>query len=133
MLSAAAKSGGVWVFGGTRPLIIARRLRRTLGLLTQLDILTSIRIGSIPERDQDDKIYNSSPVFSPDGSLVALHRKTHLFDISVPGGVTFRESETLTGGSELTIVETGTFPSFSLVLLAGMLTRLLTQTSARSA
>lgn len=31
----------------------------------------------------------------------------HLFDIAIPGGVTFTESETLTGGDELTIVETG--------------------------
>lgn len=55
----------------------------------------------------DDKIYNSAPVFAPDGSLVALHRKMHLFDIDIPGGITFKESETLSGGNQLTIVETG--------------------------
>lgn len=63
-------------------------------------------LGSIPELTADGKIYNSSPTFAPDGSLVALHRKTHLFDISVPGGVTFRESETLTGGDDLTTFDT---------------------------
>lgn len=61
-----------------------------------------------------DKIYNSSPVFSPAGHLVALHRKVHLFDISIPGGVTFRESETLTGGDDLTMVDTGSFLRFLL-------------------
>lgn len=65
--------------------------------------------GSIPELSTDDKIYNSSPTFSPDGKLVALHRKVHLFDIDIPGGITFKESETLTGGDRVTIVETGEF------------------------
>jgi predicted amidohydrolase len=57
----------------------------------------------------DDKVYNSSPVFSPEGKLVALHRKVHLFDIdmSASGGIVFKESDTLTGGDRLTIVETG--------------------------
>ncbi|GAA5835935.1 hypothetical protein JCM5353_003093 [Sporobolomyces roseus] len=63
--------------------------------------------GSIPELS-DDKVYNSSPFFSPEGKLVALHRKVHLFDIdmSASGGQTFKESDTLTGGHRLTIVET---------------------------
>ena len=61
--------------------------------------------GSIPER-VGTKIYNSSPIFSPTGDLVALHRKVHLFDISIPGGVTFMESETLTGGDDLTMFDT---------------------------
>lgn len=66
-------------------------------------------VGSIPERGSDDKIYNSSPTFAPDGDLVAVHRKVHLFDIDIPGGITFKESETLTGGSGITIVETGKY------------------------
>ena len=68
--------------------------------------MTKWNLGSIPER-VGDKIYNTSPIFSPAGQLVAIHRKVHLFDISIPGGVTFRESETLTGGDDITIVETG--------------------------
>ncbi|KAK4048343.1 Omega-amidase nit3 [Microbotryomycetes sp. JL201] len=63
--------------------------------------------GSIPELSSDDKIFNSSPTFAPDGSLVALHRKVHLFDIDIPGGITFKESETLTGGDRLTVIDTG--------------------------
>ncbi|GAA6008219.1 hypothetical protein JCM11491_001933 [Sporobolomyces phaffii] len=64
--------------------------------------------GSIPELSPDDRVYNSSPVFSPDGRLVALHRKVHLFDIdmSATGGIVFKESDALTGGDSLTIVET---------------------------
>lgn len=69
-------------------------------------LLTCTSPGSIPERSLDGKIYNSSPTFSPAGKLVALHRKVHLFDINVPGGIRFQESETLTGGNEVTIIET---------------------------
>ena len=58
--------------------------------------------GSIPERDADGRLYNSSLVLNPTGHFVAKHRKAHLFDISVPGQLTFKESDTLTAGSQLT-------------------------------
>lgn len=61
--------------------------------------------GSIPER-LDGKLYNTSTVWSPTGSLVATHRKVHLFDIDVPGKIRFQESETLSPGKELTSFET---------------------------
>lgn len=54
--------------------------------------------GSIPERD-GDKLYNTCTVWSPQGDMVAKFRKVHLFDINVPGGITFKESETLSPGS----------------------------------
>lgn len=62
--------------------------------------------GSISEKD-NDKIYNTCLCISPDGSLVAKHRKVHLFDIDVKGGITFRESDTLTGGDTLSVFDTG--------------------------
>eukprot|EP00871_Galdieria_phlegrea_P000964 jgi/Galph1/1869/GphlegSOOS_G528.1 len=61
--------------------------------------------GSIPERD-GSKIFNCSPVFSPDGALIAKHRKVHLFDVDVPGGIRFFESETLSAGNKITVVNT---------------------------
>ncbi|GKT91008.1 nitrilase family protein [Colletotrichum tofieldiae] len=52
--------------------------------------------GSIPELDgETGKFYNTSLVFSPRGELLATHRKVHLFDIDIPGKITFRESEVL--------------------------------------
>ena len=60
--------------------------------------------GSIPESD-DGKVYNTCLVYDPTGKVVAKHRKVHLFDIDVPGGITFKESDTLTAGNSLT-----TFP-----------------------
>jgi omega-amidase len=77
MLSEAAKSNGVWLVGG-----------------------------SVPERD-DGKLYNTSLVFNGEGALVGKHRKVHLFDISIPGGITFKESDTLSPGSAYTVVDLG--------------------------
>ena len=45
--------------------------------------------GSIPERESD-KLYNTLTVWSPDGELLQTHRKMHLFDIDIPGKITFR-------------------------------------------
>ncbi|KAJ8526530.1 hypothetical protein K7X08_029007 [Anisodus acutangulus] len=62
--------------------------------------------GSIPECS-GDKLYNSCGVFGTDGKLLAKHRKIHLFDIDIPGKMTFKESRTLTAGARPTIVDTG--------------------------
>lgn len=51
-----------------------------------------ILAGSIPERDEDGKLYNTSTVYSPTGELIATHRKVHLFDIDIPGQITFKVS-----------------------------------------
>ncbi|XP_046851937.1 omega-amidase NIT2-like [Xenia sp. Carnegie-2017] len=61
--------------------------------------------GSIPEKD-GDKYFNTCTVFSPSGEMVAKHRKVHLFDIDIPGKITFRESEVLHCGNSLTTFET---------------------------
>ena len=37
--------------------------------------------------------------------MLGRHRKVHLFDIDVPGKIAFRESDTLTGGSSITVVD----------------------------
>ncbi|XP_074070425.1 omega-amidase NIT2 [Macrotis lagotis] len=61
--------------------------------------------GSIPEED-NGKFYNTCTVFGPDGTLLAKHRKLHLFDIDVPGKIRFQESETLNAGDSLSMFET---------------------------
>ncbi len=62
--------------------------------------------GSIPELSDDGKIYNTSFVFDPDGIELCYHRKAHLFDIDVVGGQHFKESETLSSGSTVTVFDT---------------------------
>jgi predicted amidohydrolase len=61
--------------------------------------------GSIPERDQDH-IYNTSFIYNPAGEVIGRHRKLHLFDIDLPGQIQFKESDTLTPGDQVTVVDT---------------------------
>lgn len=61
--------------------------------------------GSISELDQD-KVYNTSYSFNRKGELIGKHRKVHLFDIDVDGGIRFMESDTLTAGEDTTVIET---------------------------
>jgi len=60
--------------------------------------------GSIPERGSDGRIYNTATLIDPQGMLLAKHRKVHLFDVDVPGGICFRESDSLTAGGSLTVL-----------------------------
>ena len=62
--------------------------------------------GSVPERDAEGKIYNTSYIFDRNGDLIAKHRKVHLFDIDVPGGQYFRESDVLSPGDHTTVFDT---------------------------
>jgi omega-amidase len=62
--------------------------------------------GSIPELSPaSKKYYNTNLTFNPAGELIATHRKVHLFDIDIPGKITFRESDILSAGNKLTIVD----------------------------
>ena len=62
--------------------------------------------GSIPEKVETGEVYNTSYVFDRNGKQIGKHRKVHLFDIDIEGGQTFIESETLTPGNDLTLVDT---------------------------
>lgn len=65
--------------------------------------------GSVPERvraDSGDKLYNTCLVINPSGHIVGKHRKVHLFDIDVPGRITFKESDSLSAGGSVTVVDT---------------------------
>lgn len=71
--------------------------------------------GSIPEiNPSTKKIYNTCLVFGPDGALLSIHRKTHLFDVNIPGKVSMRESDVLSPGNKVTIVE---FPEYGKVAI----------------
>lgn len=67
--------------------------------------------GTVPERDESGRIYNTSYVFDPAGRQIAKHRKVHLFDIAVRGGQHFRESDTLTPGDSITVFDTPVGPA----------------------
>ena len=64
-------------------------------------------IGSVNEEsDEPNRCYNTSVLIGPDGDLLGSYRKLHLFDVDVPGGVTFRESDTTVAGDGPVVVHT---------------------------
>lgn len=63
--------------------------------------------GSMPELDEKGRIYNTCFVFDENGEELACHRKAHLFDIDVPGGQYFKESDTFTPGNAITVADVG--------------------------
>ncbi|WP_231596519.1 carbon-nitrogen hydrolase family protein [Synechococcus sp. CBW1108] len=76
--------GSLLLEGPSASLAMVAQLARRHGV--------SVIAGSIPERGAD-------------GRLLAKHRKLHLFDVDVPGGIRFRESDSLTGGDRLTVLD----------------------------
>ena len=62
--------------------------------------------GSMPEKDEAGHVYNTAYAFDREGKQIGKHRKMHLFDIAVKGGQTFRESDTLTAGNQVTTFDT---------------------------
>ncbi len=61
--------------------------------------------GSIIEQSSSGRLYNSAFVFDEHGKLIGRHRKTHLFDVDMPGRITFRESDTLSPGNNITLIK----------------------------
>ena len=61
--------------------------------------------GSMPELD-NGRIYNTCFIFAPDGQQAGRYRKVHLFDIDIPGKQYFKESDTLSAGENITVIET---------------------------
>ncbi|KAK5069284.1 Omega-amidase nit3 [Lithohypha guttulata] len=71
---------------------------------------------SIPELEPDTKkYYNTAFVFDLEGKLLATHRKIHLFDIDIPGKIEFHESDVLSPGNKITIVD---LPEYGKIALA---------------
>jgi len=67
--------------------------------------------GSIPEKESNkntttENIYNTSFLFDDNGKVLGSHRKMHLFDIDVKDKIYFKESDTLTAGNKVTVIDT---------------------------
>lgn len=63
----------------------------------------NIIAGSIPEKENQN-IYNTCFVFNKNGEIIGSHRKMHLFDIDIPNGIRFMESDTLSPGNKFNII-----------------------------
>jgi deaminated glutathione amidase len=67
--------------------------------------------GSFPERSQTSggpphRLFNTSCLIGPTGSIEAVYRKIHLFDVSI-GGTGFCESATIAPGGEMCVAPLG--------------------------
>ena len=67
--------------------------------------------GSFPEvpRGGDHRLSNTSCLVGPDGTVRAVYRKIHLFDVALRG-VEFRESDTIAPGDQVVVVPLGNGP-----------------------
>jgi predicted amidohydrolase len=70
------------------------------------ELRVHLLLGSFNERaPEQGRCFNSSVLFGPGGERLGVYRKLHLFDVDVPGGVSFRESDTVAPGSEVVVIE----------------------------
>ena len=79
-LAAAAKAHGVYVLGGS--------------------------FNELHDEPDDDRTYNTSLLFGPDGALLARYRKIHLFDAVIDGKLAARESSRNRPGGEVVTADT---------------------------
>ena len=61
--------------------------------------------GSITEKE-GNKIFNTSFSFDKKGKLIGKHRKIHLFDIDIKGKLSVKESDYISPGDKVTILDT---------------------------
>ena len=76
-----------------------RDLSRELGIY--------LLAGSIPEKiPRSERVHNTSILISPQGKLLAVYRKMHLFDVQMRGRAVFEESRVVAPGDEPVVVDT---------------------------
>jgi predicted amidohydrolase len=81
----------------------------TLGRMQQLAREEGVALlaGSVLEQGAPGgRLYNTSVLFGPDGTRLAVYRKIHLFDVEVGDGVRYRESDAVAPGTELACADT---------------------------
>lgn len=93
-LSRMAAENGVWLIGGSFPEIGA-------------DIKAEIKNCAGSQIETGSALYNTCPVFAPDGTLAGMYRKRFLFDVDLPGKVSSCESAVFTPGDKSLVVDTG--------------------------
>jgi predicted amidohydrolase len=62
-------------------------------------------LGSAPIATGDGKVFNRSFLFSDEGKIAARYDKINLFDVTLGGSETYRESDTVQGGDKAVLVE----------------------------
>lgn len=63
-------------------------------------------LGSMPERDEQNKLYNTMVVFGPDGKMLAKHRQMHLMNMQMTEfKMMTNPTEYITAGKTMTMFE----------------------------
>ncbi|MBX3532951.1 MAG: carbon-nitrogen hydrolase family protein [Xanthobacteraceae bacterium] len=62
------------------------------------DLKVHLHLGSLAIKASEDKAVNRSFLIGPDGEVVVRYDKIHLFDVQLPGGESYRESNTYRSG-----------------------------------
>jgi deaminated glutathione amidase len=81
----------------------------TLARLREVARLRGVYLlaGSIAEKvDEPGKTANTSVLLADDGSIVAAYRKIHLFDVAIPDGARYAESEVVVAGDKVVVAPT---------------------------
>jgi predicted amidohydrolase len=60
-------------------------------------------LGGFPERVDDTHVFNACLYLDAAGTLQAVYRKIHLFDVAIPDGAVYRESSTVKPGTDLVV------------------------------
>ncbi|KAI9855824.1 MAG: hypothetical protein M1824_005813 [Vezdaea acicularis] len=103
-LSTLARESGAYLVGGSIP---------------EVEDVGDDAPSNATEEDQEGRkktYYNTSLTFSPSGALLATHRKVHLFDIDIPGKIKFTESEILSPGNKVTLLDLPEYGTISVMV-----------------
>jgi predicted amidohydrolase len=90
-------------------LALAERVDAPGPILTEMAALARsakvhLLLGGFPEVGPDaQRIHNTAVLLDPKGDVISLYRKVHLFDVDLPGGAHFRESDVVAPGQEAVV------------------------------
>ncbi len=65
-----------------------------------------IHCGSLAEKREAGKPYNTGILFAPTGNMIGRYRKLHMFDISMEQGPDYMESDGVSAGDEIVLCDT---------------------------
>ena len=84
------------------PAVGSRPSTKVLGALSELARRHALHVfagGVALSSDDYQRPYNAHVAFDPTGAVTALYRKIHLFDVDLPDGSTYRESDSSSCGA----------------------------------
>ena len=79
------------------PLALFRALAGELGVW--------LHIGSLGIKVEERRVANRSYLLAPDGAIAARYDKLHMFDVDLPGGESYRESDYYSPGSKAVLAD----------------------------